>query len=247
MWASAALAYAAARCFERGRERAGRALAAAAFVAALAGGAVWIRWASNERLWAWALEYRRWVVPLAMPYYLLAFLEACLHVRRRRHRDEAATSPPSVVPGRAPVAFVVASVFAAVIALQSVTWAAMVRRLMTDVRDYPGTFVPASHVKWTLGTAASHWGPPAYVMAIQGKRPKKVLMSVDLKKEDLDVLFLQGPSGSWVPLAGCFRLPAMPGPTGWYDHRPIMDQLRREAVEEMKMQAEATTKPASPP
>jgi hypothetical protein len=84
-------------------------------------------------------------------------------------------------------------------------------------------------------------------MAIQGKRPKKVLMGVDVTKEDLEILFLDGPSGAWVPLAHWFRLPAKPGPSGWYDHRPLVEDLRRGAAEEMrKMQAEATTRPASP-
>jgi hypothetical protein len=254
MWLAAALAFFSARCFERGREatasgwrRAGRVLAAAAFVSALAGGAVWIRWASNERLWAWALEYRRWVVPLAMPYYLLAFLEACLYVRRRGRPDAAATSPASVAPGRVQLAFALAAVFAAVIGLQSVTWAALVRRLMNDVHNYPDAFVPTSHVKWALGTPASHWGPPSYVMVIQGKRPKKMLMGVDVTKEDLDILFLEGPSGSWVPLAHWFRLPATPGPTGWYDHRPIIQELRRGAAHEMRTMPAATTQPALPP
>jgi hypothetical protein len=215
----------------------------------MAGGAVWIRWASNERFWAWALEYRRWVVPLAMPYYLLAFLEACLYARRRGIAVAGAgvTRPvtTSLAPGRVPLGYLLASVFAVVLALQGVTWAGLVRRLMGDVRAYPGAFVPQAHVRWSLRTPLEHWGVPSYVMALQGKQPQKLLIGVDVTQEDLDILYLKEP---FVPLGHWFRLPAWPGPAGYYDHRPLTDQLRRAVEEEerKKQQAERTTQPASP-
>ena len=259
MWAAAVLAFAAARCFERGSDarargwrRAGQALAIAAFLSAMAGGAVWIRWASNERFWAFALEYRRWVVPLAMPYYLLCFLEGCLYVRRR-HPGAASAGPPaappaSLAPGRAPLAYLLAAVFATVLSLQGVTWAGLVRRLMADVRDYPSPFVPQSHVRWSLRTPLEHWGVPSYVMAIQGKRPQKLLIGVDVTQKDLEILYLPPPNGPFVPLGHWFLLPAWPGPAGWFDHRPLTDQLRRPVEDKPKtQQSGATTQPASPP
>jgi hypothetical protein len=260
MWASAVLAFAAARCFERGSDdrangwrRAGQALAAAAFVSAMAGGAVWIRWASNERFWAFALEYRRWVVPLAMPHYLLCFLEGCLYVRRSRTslgeaEPALARHPASLTPGRVPLGYLLAGVFAMVISLQAVTWAGLMRRLMADVRSYPGTFVPQERVSWSLRTPLEHWGVPSYVMALQGKRPAKLLIGADVTQKDLEILYLPPPNGPFVPLGHWFLLPAWPGPAGYYDHRPLTDPLRPPAKEKPKTQpAPSATQPDSPP
>ena len=108
--------------------------------------------------WAWALEYRRWVCRWRCR-------TTCWRSWRRASTPaggaagRVAGPPESLAPGRVPLAFVLTSVFAAVISLQSVTWAVLVRRMMVDVPQLPGALRPGtSHVDWSLRTPLEHWG-----------------------------------------------------------------------------------------
>jgi hypothetical protein len=70
---------------------------------------------------------------------------------------------------------------------------------------------------------------------------------VDVTQEDLEILYLPPPNGPFVPLGHWFRLPAWPGPAGYYDHRPLTDPLRRPVEQKsMTQPAAGTTQPASP-
>lgn len=45
---------------------------------------MWVHWASDAHLWAGALDYRRWVVPLCFPFFALAYLERVKEVWGRK-------------------------------------------------------------------------------------------------------------------------------------------------------------------
>ncbi|HEX4796746.1 MAG TPA: hypothetical protein VH370_23340 [Humisphaera sp.] len=60
-----------------------RALGTFAIVLILAMGGIWIVWAADGHRWYKALDYRRWILPLTLPFFTLAFLEACAAARRR--------------------------------------------------------------------------------------------------------------------------------------------------------------------
>src|SRR3954447_12804434 len=123
------------------RRRTASALGAAAMTFAILGGTIWIMWASKDYRWSAALEYRRWVVPLTLPFYFFAFIEACRVAARGRDVDNRsgagqvdddadAADEPSAWRLRVSVSFLLAGVFAAVIGLQSATFAFLTRHLV---------------------------------------------------------------------------------------------------------------------
>ena len=183
-----------------------------ALACAAAGGVLWVAWASDEHRWAWAVEYRRWVVPLAVPFYALVLIEVC----RRAPR----TNPDRSWQLRGPLASLLACTFAAVLGIQSAIWAALTDRLMAGVARHPAAVVPRAAVPWVADTPMDHWGTAAYVVALQGKRPRKLLL---MNESTRAALTNDPPAVPWVEID---PRPPGPGPGGWYDFRPILNELR---------------------
>jgi hypothetical protein len=211
------------------RARLASALGAAAMVCAIGGGTVWLMWASKDYRWSAALEFRRWVVPLTLPFYFFAFVEACRVAsarkagRRRADADVVDDAGPAWRL-RVGVSFLLAGVFAAVIGLQSVTFASLTRHLMSDLADQRELIVPVARkpIKaWIQTTPMAHWATPCYAMVLQGKTPHKLLLEGEA---DPRWLFAEKPV---VPLAWFVQVDPKPGPQGWYDQRPLVEAIQR--------------------
>jgi hypothetical protein len=191
-----------------------RRLAAVVMVCAVLAGAIWIWWASNPALWWKALDYRRWLVPMTMPFFAMAFFEGVLAW------DGGGREPGALTALRGWLGIVLAFIFAAVLLIQSHESAVMGDRLMKDVENYPGAVVPYSAVPWIRGTIFDHWGSSAYVMVRQGETPAKWF--IDDAPESM-----AGPRKYWqmIPLCWFTFISPEPGPSGWFDLRPVHRDL----------------------
>ena len=192
MWAAGGLA----------ASRGGRAMPFAVALAAVAG-VVWLGWNAAPERWSSAIHYRRWVVPLALPFFALAVIEA-----RRR----------APAPDRSALAATVATVFALVLLMQAATWHSLTTRLVAAMDAPPTVLVPheAMDLAGLRGTPVDHWGVTCYAMALQGRTPRKYLAFDPECAAALD---------AEPPMIALWRsrlVPPSPGPAGWFDHRPML-------------------------
>ncbi len=201
--------------------------------AILIAGVLWTWWAAEPERWAGAINYRRWVVPLALPFMLAAFLS----VRPGTEDSAAFVGNVTILKPEMSVSFsivpppprsehrvllpLLGTVFCAVITLQSIGWWKLVERLNSEVASHARVVVRRDEVPWTAGTPANHWSMPALVALKQGRQPAKYLAfnrgaSVDLR------------SGK-IRLGVRDTISAEPGPAGWFDHRPLLERLASES------------------
>jgi hypothetical protein len=180
---------------------------------------VWMRWASDSHRWTTAVNYRRWVVPLTIPFYLLAFVDTWMR----------ASSADIATEERSPammIGYLVAGTFALVLSIQSIVWLGMTRRLMQDVSQSPTAVVPWSAISWTRDTAMYHWGTASYVFALEGREPRHLVL--DPYPEDSakqwEILRRTPPE---IPLSSFTAVSPDPGPAGWFDFRPLLKHIPR--------------------
>ena len=224
MWAAAALVFARGWAGpQRSRPYLGKVLATGAMACALAGGAVWVAWASDEREWRLALDYRRWLVPLTFPFFLLALWEAYFYSSRQAREDSHADHGKDVLRLRTCMSYALAGIYAAVLIIQCTLWVSMLRRLMHDVNAHPAALVPKSAVAWVEGTPLDHWSLPSIVASMQGPRQEKVLLFDPAGEEALRQADPRVPMTPWE------QWPIAPGPSGWFDFRPFLERYRRES------------------
>ena len=117
------------------------------------------------------------------------------------------------------MSYLLAAVFAAVIGLQSVIFNYAARRMMTELNADRRLVVPREEMAWISSSPLSHWATSSYAMVLQGKEPKKLLLDPEA---DPRWLFSDPPL---IPLAYFVLLDPLPGPAGWYDHRPLIDAI----------------------
>lgn len=223
MWAAAGLALLARIVGGKQSGRFSKEIWIVSILCVIAGMVLWTIWASSIHRWTTAANYRRWVVPLTVPFYLLAFLDQLLRV--------PAPSANNRVVGRSPVlvvGYLVAATFALVLSIQSVAWLGLTRHLLRDVERYPAAIVPWKAISWTQDTALYHWGTASYVFVLEGRTPKHLVLDPlpDDSEKQLQALRANPPK---VPLASFTPINPAPGPAGWFDFRPMIEQIAREA------------------
>ena len=181
---------------------------------------IWTIWASNVHRWTTAANYRRWVVPLTIPFYLMAFVDQFIGAGEKR------TLLPRAKPPIA-LGYFVAAVFAVVLSIQSIQWIKMTRRLMADVEACPKAIVPWSTISWTQDTAMFHWGTASYVFVLEGQTPRHMVLDPlpEDSQKQLDMLQADPPA---IPLSSFTPIDPAPGPAGWFDFRPMLQKIRNE-------------------
>ncbi len=186
-----------------------------AFASAVFAAAMWSYWATDEHLWGKAVNYRRWVVPLAMPFFAFAFLEADPSLR---NRDDSPPRPIEIP--RIAMGLLIATIFATVLSLQSFGWLKMTSALEAQINAHAAPVIDPAELSWTRGTALSHWAITTHLMYLQGKRPCRML---------LDEKALQAVLGNppLIPYAEWDLKPPEPGPWGWFDLREFTAEARR--------------------
>jgi hypothetical protein len=195
-----------------------RPLAILSLLCAIAGAVIWIIWAADAHKWTTAANYRRWVVPLSVPFYLFAFLDTFF----RTGPSADVVHPPAVRVG-----FVVSATFAIVLSIQSIVWMRLTRRLMRDVETYPAAIVPWRTISWTADTALYHWGTASYVFTLEGRTPRHLVLDPD-EPDSRKQLVILGQQPSAIPLSSFTAVKPTPGPAGWFDFRPMLRTIEQE-------------------
>jgi hypothetical protein len=196
-------------------ERVRRGLKWTAILCVLVSAVMWAVWGADAHKWTDAANYRRWVVPLTMPFYVLAFVD-----RWRSVRVDSIDSVRATALARA-VGISVAATFMVVLSIQSIVFARLAHRLMIDVESCPTTLVPWERIGWSRNTAVSHWGSTSLVFVREGRVPHKLLLDkgeAEARKQR-EMLIRVPPR---VPLAWFTPVAPTPGPGGWFDFRPLV-------------------------
>ena len=203
------------------------------FFAILAAGILWAWWAAEPARWAGANNYRRWVIPAALPFMLATIVAT----RRALEAPAAFSGGVTVTKPELQVAFsltapkprtdyyalapAVAAVFLIVITLQSLGWQRLVTRLETDIAQDPHAVIPRDAVPWIARTPLDHWSTTALVALHEGKQPKKYFAF------DAGSNAALHDGTTWI---GDQRtIAASPGPAGWFDYRPLLEQFANGA------------------
>lgn len=182
------------------------ALGSISVIFALIGAAVWCGWAIDEQRWRLAVDYRRFVLPMSLPFFLAATIEGIATLRRR---DILSTSLRAV-PERRALPIVLAATFALVLVIQSALWFQLVRRLRWEVNSHPQTIVHKDWLPWARGTALDHWSIPTVYLAIEGKRQHKIVLYDERWAGPLR----ENPRR--VPIVEWESYPVDPGDSGYY-------------------------------
>jgi hypothetical protein len=204
-----------------GKSRPGKLPFRLAFLCVLIGAAIWVYWAGDERRWPWAAGYRRFVVPFAVPFYVLCWLDYTVRMRVAQGKPAIGSAPWPAYPLYRTMGQFLAAVFALVLGIQSTLFGAMVRRLVEDMRHYPSTIVPFSAVPWILNTPMDHWAITDLAIAVQGKRPTQLLLN-PLAIEQVRAKPPIVPNQYIYPRAN--EHPPPPNTNGWYDLRGIVNR-----------------------
>jgi hypothetical protein len=192
-------------------------LAAIAILGVIAAAVNWTIWASNTGRWSTAVNYRRFVVPMTMPFYLLAFVD-----RIRASRASDAPAHPTKLP--LIVGTLVAMTFTLILGMQSITWARLTSRMLRDVQAYPQAAVPWQQIAWARDTPLYHWGTTSYVFVLEGRKPQHLLLDAN-EKLAADQLKFTNEIPPMIPLSPFTPISPMPGPGGWFDFRPLLHAL----------------------
>lgn len=136
------------------------------------GASIWAGWAMDEQRWRLAVDYRRFVLPLSLPFFLAATIEGLVTVSRGRVIPQTL----SAAPERRMLPVVLAGTFALILVIQSALWFQLVRRLRWEVNSSPQAVIHKASLPWTRGTALDHWSLPTVYLAIEGRRQKKVVL-----------------------------------------------------------------------
>lgn len=165
----------------------------------------WWYWAADPQRWWKALDARRFVVPLAAPFYFGAW------------RAVAANAVDS--PSLRRVALASAVIFAGVLGLQATGWRSELDAVLARVERDPRTVIPTEDFADLERTPLGHWGLGSQVIAKLGGR-KLVLDS-----RGRAALFHEPP---WVVVGYDAPVVAEPGPLGWFEFR---ETVRRALAE----------------
>ncbi len=171
----------------------------------------WLLWACLPWHWAGAINYRRWVGPIAAPFCLLATLDAL-------------RGPATVSVDRSRVAVTIVGLFFLVLTIQSATWALLIRQFRAEAAAVPTVVVRKSQVPAMKWSQLDHWGITSTYIVLQGRAPAKYFAYTDAS---IAPLTAKPPA---IPLWEPHPVPPEPGRAGFYDHRPLLNRLARESA-----------------
>ncbi|HEX8915751.1 MAG TPA: hypothetical protein VF796_25580 [Humisphaera sp.] len=208
----------------------------AAALSAAVGCGIWLSWAAFPVHWRLAIDYRRYVLPLTLPFYAMATFAAA--VPARRPTGDGPDAPPAPSRARSALPAIACAAFALVLGVQSTLWLGMVRRLQADVAARPAAVATIDDVPWVRGTALEHWTLTSVHIAAGGPVQHKLLAWDPAWAEGLH----QTPANVPVVDPAWFAYEPAPGPLGFYDFRPLVEAARAERAERARA-ATATTRP----
>jgi len=229
VWLSAGLVCLQAWLFRQPeRERRARMVGSIALLVLLVGVLHWTAWASTPIGWGGAIEYRRWLVPLTLPIFALATIEAIWRPSQPPPAPDSADADApsqggSVYPLRVAVIVLLAGVYAVVIGRQSTQVREMSQRLAGEIAasEHATIVLPQDH--WLRETPLNHWSLGWYSLVLQGREPTRWIAPTDLPAENLRALDRSPPA---LPISKFDDV--APDAGGWFDWTTLV----RRAAEE---------------
>lgn len=182
-------------------------------------GVLLLLWGSDPHRWWKCLDYRRWLLPMNLPFLAAAWFDS------RQGRPE-----PGEERWRSIWCMGAAGVFAAVISMQSVGWSRLVQRLNDRIQQESGPVLPPASLSWTNHTPMQHWGTSALVIVLQGGMPHVLALDA------AEMAAIRDQPEPLAPIVPEHWTPAAPGPAGWFDFRPVISRIRQQPQRPEKIQ-----------
>jgi hypothetical protein len=195
-------------------------LALAGLAAIVPGLLQWLPWAADEHQWAFALDYRRWLVPLTVPFFAFCAWDAG-RAAHRRSRGYVTTGPRDEV-ARSIACLAATGVFAVILIVQSNVWQRMTSRLVAESTNSSSPIVTRSSIHWIENTPMQHWATVPYLAVLRGREPDRILLYDPADRGDLMQEEARVPIAPW----SSAHIPPEPGRAGWYDFRPLTRNIQ---------------------
>jgi hypothetical protein len=143
------------------------------FIAAT--GITFLAWAAFPLLWADALSYRFFLVPLAVPFILFALLDSLALNAGRLPGDPA---PMALLwKHRRRLTQAVGLIFALTLAVQSFIWLNLTNKLRDTLAQSQTACLTTDSpaLAWASQTVLNHWSITAYSVVVQGRTVTKIV------------------------------------------------------------------------
>jgi hypothetical protein len=167
---------------------------------------LWLWWVAWPGLWLSAINYRRFVVPLAGPLFLAAIIHAWRLRRGAVEENDAALARGALI---------FAALFAVVLTVQTLVWTRLWHRFQAEAARTAKAQLTRGDFPWMRETVLDHWGLTPTVLVSQGRKPVHHFAWDEATR-------LQPGA---VPIAPSHVLPPE---TKWFDFRPLLARLREE-------------------
>jgi len=152
-------------------------LSAVELASLITAGGLLLIWAKDPHLWWRAYNFRAWALFASLPFILMAALEGLAKGRTQASRPT--TSPTIGWPHRLRTMQIVAVIFLLVISVQSTVWANLTARLRETALHGLEVCRPTSSIGWQVATPLDTWATPTYVIILQGRTAKKLVLDGD--------------------------------------------------------------------
>jgi hypothetical protein len=170
----------------------------------------WIIYGAIRGEWMSAINYRRWVVPIAAPFVLAAIFDS----RRSVHTPEA-------LAGRNAAMVFLAAIFTVVLGLQALSYHRLLSGLRRETAAIARPVIASSELSCIKDNILDHWSLTTTFMFLQGRTPAQYIAATE---EDSAALLADPPI---IHLHEGAAYPPEPGSAGWFDHRPMLSRLRK--------------------
>lgn len=134
---------------------------------ALAAGALLV-WAAVPEFWRGEVSFRAWAVPITLPLFVLAALDA----------RPAGRALPPVLDRRMRIASLAATTMFLVLLIQSVVWIQLTSRVSLAVQGASGC-VDAASIEGFPGSALGHWAVTPLSIVLQGRDVRSFVAGAD--------------------------------------------------------------------
>jgi hypothetical protein len=190
---------------------------------------IWIFWAAVPGLWCSAINYRRWLIPMTVPIYLMAAGEMAIKrwsASRGLGWYERPVPARTTTLARTGILIGLAVLFSVVLGIQSTHFKLESDRLYREVAHSRHATVVVDD--WMKLTPLWHWSTSWQVLLHQGRRPQKWIIGGDDAFGEQHLKHLDDPVNPMLPICSFRSQPAGPGPTGWFDLRDVIPAAQRE-------------------
>jgi hypothetical protein len=183
----------------------------------------WIWWAGDFERWRGAIDYRRFVVPLSMPIYMIAIAMFVQSLRQRA---------PQLI-GAGAVVLASSAVLAIVLAMQAWQFGRFHWRFADVLAESDSPTLRLDRIPGIERTPLNHWGSISHALLLQSPEPQVLLF-----EKDKDLLPLHAPMPA-VTLAPFHQLYRDDPANRWLRIGPLIERVVADRpIPEQTLQAD---------